>query len=93
MKSLALFDIHAEHIYRAIFDERAKLYQTLEKITLDEVSEADDNSSFVQGEEWFERYDLEFFDLFHRTIQSLTFFKNEIIEISQYQLSTVFMWM
>jgi hypothetical protein len=51
LKSLTLFDIHADPIFNAIFDRRAKLYKTLERLTLQEISESEEHGHDVERKE------------------------------------------
>ncbi|CAF1199624.1 unnamed protein product [Adineta steineri] len=48
LKSLTLFDIHAGVICDAIFDKRIKLYKTLEKLILQEISEAEEHGQDIE---------------------------------------------
>lgn len=53
LKSLTLSGIHAEHIYNVIFNETTQLYHTLERVTLDEVSDGHQYSSYVDRKKGF----------------------------------------
>ncbi|CAF1307912.1 unnamed protein product [Rotaria sordida] len=48
LKSLILSDIHAEPIFNAIFDRRTKLYKTLQRLTLQEISESEEHGHDVE---------------------------------------------
>ncbi|CAF4060355.1 unnamed protein product [Rotaria sp. Silwood1] len=54
LKSLILFDIHAEPIFNVIFDRRTKLYKTLQRLTLQEISESEEHGHDVERKELFQ---------------------------------------
>jgi hypothetical protein len=51
LKSLTLSDMHAGPIFDAIFDEKTQLYERLERLTLGDISEADEHDGTIESKE------------------------------------------
>lgn len=93
LKSLTLLCMHAEAVYSTIFDERMRLCETLERITLSEVSDGEEHGSTVQRKWKLVSRTFKGVILLCRTIYPIGIIRNESIEIFECQLRAVSVWM